>query len=253
MLPRHVLATLVAAGLVAAAGPVPAQTAGDPPAQDRSRTPLPVATDSDGPDLAFTVGLQSDYVFRGVSQTEGEPGVFGAVDLTRDGAYLGLAAYTVSFPGDPDTNAEIDLYAGVRPEAGGWTFDIGAIAYLYPNQPDGADYSFVEARLGASRSFGDLTVSGTAFVSPDFFGASEDESAYVEINVAYPLTERLTLSGGLGRQFVSSDFDYSTVNLGGALALTDRLGLDLRYFDTNEHGFGDIYKGRVAAALKATF
>jgi hypothetical protein len=31
------------------------------------------------------------------------------------------------------------------------------------------------------------------------------------------------------------------------------VGLDVRYYDTDHHGFGDIYGDRVVATLKAVF
>jgi hypothetical protein len=57
----------------------------------------------------------------------------------------------------------------------------------------------------------------------------------------------------VGRQWVSSDFDYTTWNLGAAYQLTERLGLDVRCFDTDEPGFGSAYDSRVVASLKANF
>lgn len=36
-------------------------------------------------------------------------------------------------------------------------------------------------------------------------------------------------------------------------ALTDHLGLDLRYHDTDKHSFGDIYGSRAVVSLKAAF
>jgi opacity protein-like surface antigen len=57
----------------------------------------------------------------------------------------------------------------------------------------------------------------------------------------------------VGRQFVSSDLDYTTWNLGAAYQLTPHLAVDVRYHDTDEHDFGDIYGARAVASLKATF
>jgi len=36
-------------------------------------------------------------------------------------------------------------------------------------------------------------------------------------------------------------------------ALTDHIGFDLRYWDTDEHHFGSIYDSRVVIGVKATF
>ncbi|MNL51803.1 hypothetical protein D3C87_1749320 [compost metagenome] len=52
---------------------------------------------------------------------------------------------------------------------------------------------------------------------------------------------------------MSSDFDYTAWNLGAAYQLTEHLALDVRYFDTDEHGFGSAYDSRAVASLKATF
>jgi uncharacterized protein (TIGR02001 family) len=211
------------------------------------------AQDSTGPDVAFNVAATSDYVFRGVSQTEEDPAISAGVDLTSGSFYAGAWASNVSYAGDPDTNAEVDVYGGYRTEVSGWAVDVGGVAYLYTNQPNGADYDYVEAKLAVSRAIGPATVGGAVFYSPDFFGASEDEATYIEANAAFSPADKWTISGALGRQFVSSDFDYTTWNLGVTYQLTDILILDGRYHDTDEHDFGAVYDSRVVASIKAVF
>ena len=212
-----------------------------------------IASHADAQDVSANAAVSSDYVFRGVSQTEEEAAVSAGVDLTNGSFYAGAWASNVAFPGDPDTGAEIDLYAGIRPEFAGWTWDVGAVGYFYTGQPDGADYDYVELKAGASRAVGPVTVGAVVFWSPDYFGAAEDEATYVEGNAAFEATGKWTISGALGRQYLSSDFDYTTWNVGAAYALTDALTLDLRYHDTDEHDFGQIYESRAVATLKAAF
>lgn len=205
------------------------------------------------PDWSFNAAVASDYVFRGVSQTEEDAAISAGVDLTAGSFYAGAWASNVSFPGDDDTDAEVDLYGGFRTETAGWNVDLGVVGYLYTDQPNGADYDYVELKAAASRAVGPATLGAAVYWSPDFFGASEDEATYVEANAAFSPADRWTLSGALGRQFVSSDFDYTTWNLGAAYALTDTLAVDVRYHDTDEHAFGDIYGARAVASLKAVF
>lgn len=204
-------------------------------------------------DVAFNVAASTDYVFRGVSQTETDPAISGGVDVTAGAFYAGAWASNVSFAGDDDTNAEVDLYGGWRGEVGGWALDVGGVAYLYTNQPGGADYDYVEAKVAASRAIGPATIGAAVFWSPDFFGAAEDEATYVEANAAFAPADRWTVSGALGRQVVSSDFDYTTWNMGAAYQLTDNLAVDVRYHDTDEHAFGEVYERRVVGSLKAVF
>ncbi len=211
------------------------------------------APEPTGPQIAWNVALTSDYVFRGVSQTEEEAAISGGVDLTNGSFYAGAWASNVSFVGDDDTNAEVDLYGGFRTEAASWALDMGVVGYLYTNQPDNADYDYVELKLAGSRAIGPATVGAAVYYSPDFFGAAEDEATYVEANAAFSPAEKWTISGAAGRQFVSSDFDYTTWNVGAAYQLTDNLALDLRYHDTDEHDFGAVYDSRAVASLKAVF
>lgn len=207
---------------------------------------------AEGPQWSANIAVASDYVFRGVSQTEEDAAISAGVDLTNGAFYAGAWASNVSFAGDDETGIEADLYAGARPEFGGFNWDFGVVGYLY-DEPGALDYDYVELKAGASRAVGPATVGAAVYYSPDFFGAAEDEATYVEANAAFSLADRWTVSGAVGRQFVSSDLDYTTWNLGAAFSLTETLAIDLRYHDTDEHDFGDAYGGRAVASLKATF
>lgn len=209
------------------------------------------AQEAAGPQVSWNAAVTSDYVFRGVSQTQENPAVSAGVDLTNGQFYAGAWASNVDFGDNAD--AEVDLYGGWRPEVAGWALDLGGVAYLYTGQPDGADYDYVELKAAASRAIGPVTVGGAAYWSPDFFGASEDEATYVEANAAFAPADRWTVSGAVGRQWVSSDLDYTTWNLGVAYALTSHLTVDVRYHDTDQHDFGDGYGARAVASLKAAF
>ncbi|MFC7377169.1 TorF family putative porin [Brevundimonas sp. GCM10030266] len=210
------------------------------------------AQEATGPQISWNGAVTSDYVFRGVSQTMEDPAISAGVDLTHNGFYAGAWASNVDF-GDGETDAEVDLYAGYRPEVSGFNLDFGVIGYLYTSQPNGADYDYVEFKAAASRAVGPATVGAAVFYSPDFFGASEDEATYLEVNGAWSPADKWTLSGAVGRQWVSSDFDYNTWNVGAAYQLTDNLAVDVRYHDTDENDFGDNYGSRAVATLKAAF
>lgn len=205
-----------------------------------------------GQEVSANVAIGSDYVFRGVSQSEEDAAVSAGVDLTGDVFYAGAWASNVSFAGDGETSVEGDLYLGVRSEFAGWNWDFGAIAYLY-DDPSGLGYDYVEAKVAASRALDPATIGAAVYWSPDFFGAAEEEATYLEANAAWSVSDRWGVSGALGRQFLSSDLDYTTWNLGAAWQLTDRLSLDLRYHDTDAHDFGEVYEARAVASLKAIF
>jgi len=208
------------------------------------------ASAQDGPTLSYNVGVSSDYVFRGVSQTDENPQIFGGVDLAAGKFYAGAWASNVDFY--DATDAEIDLYAGFKPTVGAATLDFGVIYYGYVNEPDGADYANTEIKAAASIPAGKGGLGAAVFYTPDGFGAA-DAATYVEVNGSYPIAEKWTVSGAVGHQAYDGAGDYTTWNLGAAWTLTKTLALDLRYHDTSEHDFGKLYDSRAVATLKAVF
>lgn len=246
---------LATAATFALAGAAAAQTTADQPVKEPAEAAVP-EPETPGWDVAFNVGVASDYVFRGVSQTDEGLQVFGGVDVTYDSFYAGVWASNVDFSpfGDTETDAEIDIYAGIKPEAAGWVFDFAGIYYTYIDQPSGFnELNYFEVKAAASRAIGPGTIGAAAYYSPEFTGEVGD-AIYYEVNGGYTINDRLTVSGALGRQaFGDIEADYTTWNVGGTFALTPNLGLDVRYHDTDEHDFGDIYESRVVASLKAVF
>jgi len=202
-------------------------------------------------DLSFNVGAATDYVWRGVSQTDENPQLSAGVDTTLWSlGYAGAWISNVDFGNG--TDAEFDLYAGVKPQVGPVTLDLGVIYYGYINQPSGPDQNFVELKAAGSMPIGPATLGAAVFYSDDFFGET-GQATYVEVNGSIPVAEKISISGAVGRQNVDYDGDYTTWNLGAGYALNDVVGFDLRYHDTNEHGFGDLYGSRVVLAVKAVF
>lgn len=199
-------------------------------------------------EVAWNVGVTSDYVFRGFSQTDESVAVQGGVDVTYGSFYGGAWASNVDF-GD-DTDAEVDFYGGWRPEAGGFNLDLGVIAYLYVNAPDAADYDYIELKAAASRAIGPVTLGAAVYYSPDFFGLDET-ATYIEANGSFTPADKWTLSAAVGQQSLDVNDDYTTWNAGVAYAFTDHVALDVRYHDTDVDG--PLSDDRVVGSLKFLF
>lgn len=206
------------------------------------------ASAQEAPEIALNLGVTSDYVFRGYSQTTEDPAIFGGVDLTVGSFYAGAWASNVDF-GD-STDAEIDLYGGYRTEAAGFAVDLGVVGYFYTSAPNGADYDYAELKAAASRAIGPVTLGAALYWSPDFFGADE-EATYVEANAAFSPAAQWTVSGAIGHQSLDVNADYATWNAGVAYAFSDNVVLDLRYHDTDVDG--PLSDDRVVGALKLLF
>lgn len=203
--------------------------------------------------LSFNIGAATEYVFRGISQTDEDPQIFGGVDATIGSiGYAGVWVSNVDF--NNGTELEFDLYGGIKPTLGAATLDIGVIYYGYTNQPTGPNEDYWEGKLAISAPAGPATLGAAVYYSPEFFGETGN-ATYLEANAAMPLGEsNFSVSGAVGRQWVEVGVDYTTWNVGLGFALTDNVALDLRYWDTDEaDALGYLAEDRVVFGVKATF
>ena len=86
--------------------------------------------------FSANVGLYSDYVFRGYTQTQNEPAIQGGFDVEHSsGLYAGTWASNVEWTTASDlmdkNSVEIDFYAGWATDLGFWDlgFDIGVLQF----------------------------------------------------------------------------------------------------------------------------
>jgi uncharacterized protein (TIGR02001 family) len=202
--------------------------------------------------FTFGVGAATDYELRGVSQTRRHGQVFGSVDATFGSVgYAGGWASNVDF-GD-GTDAEYDLYAGVKPKLGPVTVDVGVIRYGFSGQRSGGSRDYTELKLAPSMALGPATFGAAWYHSEDYFSRL-GPSNYVEANATLPIGgSPFSVSGAVGHQQVKGPDDYTTWNLGVGYAVGNHLGFDLRYWDTDAHGLSPLYRARLVLSMKATF
>ena len=86
-------------------------------------------------DIAFGSAVMSDYIFRGVTQSNHKPSVAAYFEprynVNKDlQLYIGTSAESISFANR--AAAEVDVYGGIRPTFGAFAFDFGVWGYLYP-------------------------------------------------------------------------------------------------------------------------
>ena len=151
-----------------------------------------------------SVALTSDYIFRGVSQTNEDPAVQGSINYNYDagdgfGLYTGIWASNVDFA---DANTEFDFSAGVTYKLKDWNFDVGSLYYAYPGADSNLNYDYWEAKFGAGYDFKIAAVNGAVYYTPEEFGDNGNGYYYV-LGAAVPLPCDFTLDGHVGH----SEFD----------------------------------------------
>ena len=157
---------------------------------------LVVAAEKSPHSFTGNVSLTSNYVFRGISQTGGDPAVQGGLDYSHSsGFYLGTWGSNVGwiedYQGYASGNVEIDVYGGFRGGIGktDLTYDLGAVQYLYPGKRAGAiDADTTE--IYAALSWKWFTTKYSYYVSDEVFGfANADGSGYLDISASVPIGE----------------------------------------------------------------
>lgn len=196
-----------------------------------------LASAEDSPhSFSGNVGLFSQYVFRGLSQTNEDPAIQGGFDYSHaSGFYVGTWASNISWLKDSgaydSSSMEWDFYGGYRGGfAADFSYDVGVLHYYYPGDKAAgftdADTTEVYAALGWKWMSAKYSYS----VDDTFGVANSDGTWYLDLSANVPLTEALTLNLHWGKQ----EFDGSTAGVDNdSFASYEDWKIGLSY------GFGD--------------
>lgn len=197
---------------------------------------LSVSTSTWAVDGSFTLSGVTDYRYRGISQTAGDPAIQGSLDLTwNNGFYAGVWASNIDFEDDADI--EIDWYGGYS-----WTIsdtvglDLLANYYSYPAYSADGDYVELIANLGL-RDF-----SFQYAYAYDFFN-SGDPAHYLAASYSYEIAESAGVFEGISLDlhygFSFGDYwetwdigDYSDYSI-GLSASWSRVDMSLAWLDNS--------------------
>lgn len=166
-------------------------------------------------EISGNVAIQSDYVWRGISQNQEDPSIQGGFDYGHEsGFYAGIWGASVDFGGDEST--EMDLYAGWSTELeNGLGIDLGIIEYTYHGGPT-ASGDFTEYAIGLSYAGFGVTY---------YIGDEFDDN--IELSYGYDF------EGGLSLGATYSDYDTYSYYQFGISGEFEGVGLDLSYWDTD--------------------
>lgn len=228
--------------------------------------------------LTGSTTIGSQYIFRGLTQTDGKPTVQAELDLVHPtGFYLSTSLSNITwisdtpgFPGPVSAGVEVDVFGGYKwAFAKDWALDLGLYRYLYPGDYRGAggfNPNTTEAYLGLSYSWASLRYSRV--ISGDDFGIADAEgSSYVDLSLAIPLGDSgwTVLAHGGKTSFntnssaTNSLLGYTDYKLGIAVALKDwTLTLAGTNADTKDLGYDNLFgrnigKGRVTFTIAKAF
>lgn len=178
--------------------------------------------------------LTSDYVKRGVTQSDGDPAFQLGSEVSLDnGFYMGAWASTIDISNGPSRqrDLEVNYYAGYSLDASdSWRISAGLVSYTYPGQTGNVDYDYVEYMLGAS--FDDRVWLDFAY-SPDLYNTGRS-TTNIELYAEWPVGGIWAIGGGVGQYDTSelTDDSYLYWQLGVTASLK-WADIDLRAHDTD--------------------
>jgi uncharacterized protein (TIGR02001 family) len=201
----------------------------------------PLAATAASP-FSANVALTTDYVFRGVTQSDGAPAIQGGFDFNhKSGLYIGIWGSSVD-DGVGPAGLEYDLYLGYGGDFGstGLSYDVGIVNYRYPGGDSASSSNSSEAYVGLSYKM---------FSAKYYMGVGSLDDDYVELGAKFGIGNGAEVGlhvGRTNRDTGANDTDWKlglSKEFGG-------FGFELAYTDTNNNsGCGNSCDGRVVLTV----
>jgi uncharacterized protein (TIGR02001 family) len=211
--------------------------------------------------LAGSASFTTDYMFRSISNTKGDPAVQPEFDLTYGMFFFTLWGSNTSF----GKNIEIDYYGGIAPKWGDFTFTIAGNGYTYPG---GDDIDYFELHNAIAWAKGPWSLAVHNYWSPNNFQTFGNSNA-IEGTIGYAFKGKIlwnffspSISGTVGFQsYEKVADDYTYWNAGLTLGFLNHWSADVRYYDTNynenqcfiQSGGRQNCDARAVGTIKVTF
>lgn len=226
---------------------MPAVSFADEAAPAEAAAPAPAAEPTSPHTFTYNLGLYSQYIFRGLTQTREDPALQGGVDYSHSsGFYLGAWGSNISWLSDAgaykSSSLELDLYGGFASTIGdtGIGYNVGALQYIYPGSRAGTGAKKAETtEVYGSLSYKWLQGKVSVVVSDGAFGFDDaDGSTYSELNLNVPIGESgFTVVAHAGYSDFTgsgnSTFDYADYKLGVTKSWSNGFNVGAYYTDTD--------------------
>lgn len=215
--------------------------------------------------VSGNVALVSDYRFRGVSLSAGEPAIQGGIDLVHSsGFYVGTWASSIEDSPVYGT-MELDLYGGWSGDVSdGITLDVGLLYYTYPADSAGAaPGDYFEPYASVATTLGPVSATlGIAYAwDQDSLGNDDNLYLYTDLETGVPGTP-LTLSahvgytdGPLAPPFLAGTADKTgwDWSVGASMTVLGGLTAGISYTDVGGPSINDFTNDAVVGTLSYSF
>ena len=194
------------------------------------------------PDWTYpgSVSIASDYIFRGLTQTNKDPALQGGIEFDHaSGFYAGAWGSNISWLSDlggVSSSLEIDAYLGYRTTvADGWGLDFGVYTYYYPGDFPSGFTSADTTEIYGAISYGIASLKYSHTLTNAFGFSDSKNSGYVDLSANWEFAPTWVLNAHVGHQRIDglSAASYTDWKLGVTKNFEGDWSLALAYFDTN--------------------
>ena len=208
--------------------------------------------------FSWNAGFVSDYVFRGISQTNGQMALQGGLDYAfgDSGVYIGTWASTINYGYVEAPDAEWDFYAG-------WAYDFNDsfnmdLSYAYYSYYYGDEGSSDYGEIIGKFSMTDIATLTVAYTNN--YSNLDGAATYVNLGNSWDLGKGYSINAGFGRTFQSSSLenndgllDYNDWTIGFEKSI-GMLTIGLSYFDTNlPSDYFEPYRDKASNSVVLSF
>lgn len=204
-------------------------------------------------DFNANATLTTDYVWRGTTQTLGDPAVQAGFKVSApSGWYASAWGSNVDFGPAAGAHSEFDLVAGWSGAlSSDWAVDVNLTHYRYPSSSVPLNWTELDATITFRQSVWLLVGHSSNALATDAYGT------YLQIGARLPLSDRFRLEGSLAHYELSAfDDGYSHAALSAVWAFKVPFELRVTAHDTDSSAkqiFPDLAGSRIDAAIQASF
>jgi len=181
-------------------------------------TAAPAAAPAPDYTLTANVGIVSQYIYRGLTQSSSNPAIQGGFDFShKSGFYLGTWGSSISWVSDnyekggltadgsaPAAGMEWDFYGGYKNSVGDIGYDVGVLQYYYPGDYPSLNPGVKKpdtTEIYGALSYKWLTGKASYVVSNGLFGVDDAQgSYYLDLSANYPIADTWTINAHIGYQ-----------------------------------------------------
>lgn len=208
-------------------------------------------------DVSGNATLTTDYVWRGSTQTQGDPAVQAGFKLSgNSGFYASAWGSTVKFAPETHASSELDFTLGWGKRLNDdWAMDVNVLRYQYPSTALDLNWTELNGTLTYRDNYWASVGHSNEALGYDAAGT------YVQAGAKFPVNDAFRIEASVAHYFLDDEVvaaeGYSHAQLSGVWAFKAPFELRVTAHATDSDAkaiFGDDFAGsRIEAALQASF